>query len=616
MPSFGPAHLPLVPTSRTRLADAAPARRGLPVLCETLENRVFLSAAPAANRFAALPRGVPGDQVPPTAAITRAPVATSSGYEFEVTYRDNNGVMSILNDSGLDLDTLDSPTTPGGAPDIRIVDVGMMTTDVFATAISSPRINADQSVTVRYLAPSGLLDNELLIFLEDAAVADGDGNVIEVGTFGNFTEMRLPALGSFAVGGQGGGGPIERPPGARADLVSTIVEAPASAAVAGTRGSVRVRVENRGDERIRGKTRLALYASTDSAADGGDTLITAVDQRPFGIGQVRNQTLRFVWPQVSGSFFIVAKADDNGFGTTDREDGFVDEQFEQNNDDATPAPITISSPFVDVAAQIVGGADQSLPTTGLTGSRLDVDVLVSNRGNVQFPRNSGVTLFLSSDQTLDATDIAVSATGGGTGRLAANSSKELQMRFDVPSTLPGGPFYVIAFADSGGINRGAGVLVEPNDPAAPDTTPDPNNVAVSPFAVNFARPFVDLVGTTVNLSTEGPGALQPGRNRIALTFRNAGNVRLQGPLDATIYVTRARVVAPIGPPDSALLARLDRNVNIAPGASQTYIFDFNLPPGLTNGSYFLRGNLDTTGRITESDETNNDVFSGSPFVIL
>lgn len=110
---------------------------------------------------------------------------------------------------------------------------------------------------------------------------------------------------------------------------------------------------------------------------------------------------------------------------------------------------------------------------------------------------------------------------------------------------------------------------------------------------------------------------QQGKLQVIVT--NQGNAQTKGPVTLNLYASTDVVLddAPLNTlndalegTDELLGSRTIRNLNLAPGASQTVTVDFassafRTPSVVSPGAYYLIAEVDPNNTIAESSETNN-----------
>jgi subtilase family serine protease len=63
------------------------------------------------------------------------------------------------------------------------------------------------------------------------------------------------------------------------------------------------------------------------------------------------------------------------------------------------------------------------------------------------------------------------------------------------------------------------------------------------------------------------------------------------------------------------LGTITRTLRIKPNSGRRLSFRLPLPAGIAAGTYHVIARIDSTGTVTESNETNNDAASGGTFTV-
>lgn len=212
-----------------------------------------------------------------------------------------------------------------------------------------------------------------------------------------------------------------------------------------------------------------------------------------------------------------------------------------------------------------------------------VTVKVTNNGAAAVADSVRVTLYVSTDNSLDAGDTNL-LTVTKRLKVKAKGFKNVKAGVVFPASLPDNRYFVIAALD------------EAN--GVPETD-DFNNVASTMNSVVVAAPFVDLTGSF----PKGP-ALNTPRGKpvpLSLIILNAGNVPASGNLALNV------VISVNGQIDSAdpVLATLTKKVSLKAGASKAIKLKLKIPANLGHGTYRILASFDNRGTINESSVTNN-----------
>ena len=242
---------------------------------------------------------------------------------------------------------------------------------------------------------------------------------------------------------------------------------------------------------------------------------------------------------------------------------------------------------------LTGVVTGRIPVSVVGGAKGKVSVKVINNGPGLLKGPVSVSLYASSDSTLNTGTDTPIKTITKKLKLKAHKGKTLKFSFNYPSNLPDGSYRLLAQVDSG------------NAVAESDET---NNVAVSATPVTIAAPFIDLSGSFA--SAIPAAAAQGAKESVTVLVQNTGNVVAAGPLTISLTAS-ADNVADAG--DTAITS-FTKKVKLKPGAKAAIKFKYLLPAGLT-GSQFLIAGADTGGTFAESNEGNNTIVSAAPISI-
>jgi hypothetical protein len=216
-------------------------------------------------------------------------------------------------------------------------------------------------------------------------------------------------------------------------------------------------------------------------------------------------------------------------------------------------------------------------------------VRILNVGTSETTVPVAVTLYVSSDQTLDAGDATI-GTFVEKRNIKADDFRTLPVRFTYPQVAEGN-YYILSQVDSNN--------------AVTEQRED-NNVAASFHQVGLSTPFVDLVPTLIPFAGNRS---RLGTNVATIKIRNAGNVTADA--DINVALTAVSDVTPT--PGERPVANIPLHVTIAPGQTATYKLPFTFPIDFERGSFRLVATIDSTNVVPERDDVNNRVESLSSF---
>jgi hypothetical protein len=234
-------------------------------------------------------------------------------------------------------------------------------------------------------------------------------------------------------------------------------------------------------------------------------------------------------------------------------------------------------------------SSMTVPTYGVVGQKISVSNSVKNVGvAVSAPCKLG--LYLSTTQTTTPWKDSRSVFLGSRNvpSLKLNAVSTVGTKVTIPPTVPGGSYYLVAAADSGGS------VVESNEG---------NNVLAKPITIYAARP--DLVGVSVS----GPRAAKLGQTiNVKSTIKNQGYGTARN-FYAGIYLSTTTAISPS---DTQIGTRWVSK--LAAGSSNSATIAAQIPPGLAIGTYYIGLIVDNGNDVGELSEINN-IKAGNTIVI-
>lgn len=241
----------------------------------------------------------------------------------------------------------------------------------------------------------------------------------------------------------------------------------------------------------------------------------------------------------------------------------------------------------DLTAAIVS----TPPESALAGTRGSATVRITNSGVDRFRSDANVTLFLSTDATVDLLDAGLVIKNVRLN-LKEGQSKDIRLKFDYAENA-GGTYFLLT-------------RIDPGDPALEASAA--NNTAAAVSTVNVLPRTIDLAGTIDDPGSKGLAA--GGKGSTAVTISNLGNVSFAGPVTFTVSATSASDPAAETP-----LATITRSLSLKSQRSKRVKVVLPFPTDLAAGSYVLTLRVDPDNAVTESDETNNTSQSTTPFAV-
>jgi Carboxypeptidase regulatory-like domain/CARDB len=205
-----------------------------------------------------------------------------------------------------------------------------------------------------------------------------------------------------------------------------------------------------------------------------------------------------------------------------------------------------------------------------------------------------IILLASSDTVQDLTDQQLLTASTVPVLLKANKFKTFVLTGNTSTSLPKGNYFVLALVDADND------VTESNEA---------NNVAVSTKAVPLAPSIADLTGKFSPLPKK---ASKSKLLNVALTIQNLGTIPAVGTIDFDFFASTDKI---LDDSDLSLGTDFPFTAHIAPGRSQPARFKLSINPSLPAGTYSLVARVNSTSSISESDLTNNLVFSTTPISI-
>jgi subtilase family serine protease len=433
----------------------------------------------------------------------------------------------------------------------------------FIGFISVPSLAAGvttASLTAMLPVPTALLDNVYYL----SAVANYNGQLVE--SDASIESNGLTAPQQVTIG--------------RPDLIVTRVAGPATGVgAAGQPLALSVGVKNQGPAPANaGAFRIGFYLSlTDTP--GAGTLIGNVSVTGVAAGATATIAAPVTVPAslAAGTYFLSAVADFLGV---------IAESDEGNNGGLAMSQMIIRQPDL-LIAEVKGPASGM----GAAGQPLPVSLKVKNQGTA--PANAGpfrVGIYLSTDQSagtgLLLGNLSVNGVVAGALPLSVTGS------VPVPASVAAGAYFLSAVADF-------------DDRIA--ETDEANNGLTAGTSITIGRP--DLQISRIAGPASGVGAAgQP--LPVSLDVRNDAPVPANaGSFKVGVYLSSANSSA------SGTLIGMLNVATLAAGGRTTLSASLPVPANVSAGSYFLVAAADIEERVTESNETNNELGTAAALEI-
>jgi subtilase family serine protease len=354
------------------------------------------------------------------------------------------------------------------------------------------------------------------------------------------------------------------------DLIVSAATAPA-AAVLGKTLEVSWSVTNQGDAAALADWYDYVYVSDDTTFDFSDTLVSSEFisvQTPLAAGGNYTVTQNLFLPNTTtGSRYLLFVVD----GSNNQ--GEIDET---NN--VRAVPIQISTPDVDLVVSATA------PASGNWGETIEYSWTVTNQGDETATPDWYDYVYLSSDATLDDTDLYLSFHWSGfQADLTADGSYTVTRNTSVPNTVSGS-YYLLFAADRYNFQA---------------ETNDNNNVFAQPIEINAAE-LPDLVvssGITPASATLGQSI------EVSYTIANQGTGAATADWYDYIYLSDD---ATFDFSDTYVTSRqAGEQTPLVAGSSYAFTQSIIIPNYASTGSRYLLFVADGNNSQIEDNETNN-----------
>ena len=374
-----------------------------------------------------------------------------------------------------------------------------------------------------------------------------------------------------------------------ADLVPRTTSSSCSAPTTGTVGnylssSISIQYENDASNshgQSTGTFYWAMYLSTDSTITTSDTQVGS-DQYSSSLssGSYRTDSLssstRIPSSMNAGTYY---------WGYILDVDSDVDEASESNNA-RTCNQITLQEDLPDLEATSVSTSSSS----AIMGNTITVQYRIDNIGT-DYSGSFYWKLYLSTDSTITTSDTFVdefseSSISGG----AYRSGYEYNV--PIPTGMNPGYYYLGLIAD----NRGS---VNELD--------ETNNVVSSSSRIDIEEP-ADLVPD----SPSGPSTAQASQ-QVSISWRidNTGD-DASGWFYWEMYLSTDSTITT----SDTKLGSTQQASSISGGSYRSGTYSPTLPSNLAQGTYYFGIIVDSTSRVSESDETNNVEVGNSLYITV
>ena len=258
-----------------------------------------------------------------------------------------------------------------------------------------------------------------------------------------------------------------------------------------------------------------------------------------------------------------------------------------------PGPVGVPPPPGGVAG------NQQLPASQLDATLVgapkasvvggDAGILrlrITNDGSTRFSGPVSVDLYAGATDATDSTTVAadthVSQSVFSDVELGAGKSRVVTLKYNYPSSLASGSYFLIASLDEMGIN------------VAPAVT-----ATKSAIQINAAH--LDLAAT---FAASQPVLVRTGRNSsVVLTIQNVGNVAAVGTVGVSLYASRSGTLD--AATDPVLTSVAGRAIHLLPGRSIRVRLTFQAPANPAPGTYSLIAAINSATQVADANAAND-----------
>jgi subtilase family serine protease len=233
------------------------------------------------------------------------------------------------------------------------------------------------------------------------------------------------------------------------------------------------------------------------------------------------------------------------------------------------------------------------PPASVTGGHSGVVRLrITNTADTRFTGPVSIDLYAGTSSATDSTSIAndthITQSAFSNLQVGAGKSKVVTLKYDYPTSLSSGAYFLLASLDEMGIT------------VAPAVTTSPTTVQINAAQVDLAASF----------AASQPVLAKQGRmTSVVVTIQNLGNVAAIGTLGVNLYASTDGTLDMAT--DRLLTGLAGRAVHIAPGHSTRIRLTFQAPTNLTAGSYSLIAAINSTTQPADANAANDTAVIGT-----
>jgi len=323
----------------------------------------------------------------------------------------------------------------------------------------------------------------------------------------------------------------------------------------------------------------AVYLSTDTSLDAGDTLILTKSRsgQLLGGGSYSAQDFAAIPSnKPPGNYYLILQTDRN-------DDVYEQAPGEGNNVNAAPIPFTVTPAIVTYVADLQATA-LTAPSTIQPGQSFGVSYTVTNVGNIVTAATAWIDrIYLSVDGQLGSDDILLD-TAAHSGALGSQAAYTSPRSITVPASTQPGSYYLIVQIDAGG------QVFEASES---------NNTRVA--AMSVPGPPVPRANLQVS-AVSADATATPGQPlSVSWTVTNVGAVATAvSAWRDTLYLSNDQL-----PGNDLFLGNYQQMAGLGIGQSRVTTAAFNVPCG-TSGAWYVLVLTDSGGNVAEGNFENDN----------
>ncbi|HEY2587528.1 MAG TPA: S53 family peptidase [Tepidisphaeraceae bacterium] len=220
------------------------------------------------------------------------------------------------------------------------------------------------------------------------------------------------------------------------------------------------------------------------------------------------------------------------------------------------------------------------------GQRAVLRLRITNDGSTRFTGPVSVDLYAGTSSATDATSIGndthVSQSVFSNVDLGVGKSKVVTVKYDYPTSLSSGAYFLIASLQEMGLN------------VASAATSSPSTMQVTAAQVDLAASF----------AASQPVTVKTGRmTSVVVTIQNLGNVTAAGTLGVNLYESKDGTLNTAT--DALMNGIAGRSIHIAPDRSIRVRLSFVAPANPAPGTYSLIAAINSSTQVADGNAAND-----------